>query len=85
MLLLQRHKSPSIPNSPDWDEMEWMDGMDGRMDESDSSRVNSQDLVFCRRHRGLEKRIANEADKDLKAKVQYWAGAWEAEEYFQQL
>lgn len=45
----------------------------------------SQDLVFCRRHRGLQKRIEREAERGLKAKVLYWAGAWEVEELFQRL
>lgn len=46
----------------------------------------SQDMVLCRRYRGLEKRIAKDGDKDgLKCQVKYWAGAWEVEEIFDQL
>jgi len=44
----------------------------------------SQDLVFCRSHRGLQKRIENEAEA-LKPGVRYWGGAWEIEEMFSKL
>ena len=43
----------------------------------------SQDMVFCRSHRGLQKRIQNEGQAEgLKCKVFYWGGAWEVEELF---
>ena len=46
----------------------------------------SEDIVLCRRYRGLEKRIANEGESaGMKCKVLYWAGAWEVEELFAQL
>ena len=42
-----------------------------------------QDLVLCRSHRGLQRRIDKEgAERGLKPKIQYWAGAWEVEEIF---
>ena len=47
---------------------------------------DSQDMVLCRRLRGLEHRIAQEGEKEgLKCQVKYWAGAWEVEEIFTQL
>jgi pyridoxal phosphate phosphatase PHOSPHO2 len=43
----------------------------------------SQDMVLCRRQRGLQKRITEEGQKQgLKCQVKYWAGAWEVEEIF---
>ena len=43
-------------------------------------------MVLCRRHRGLEKRIAKDGAKDgMKCQVKYWAGAWEVEEIFKSL
>jgi pyridoxal phosphate phosphatase PHOSPHO2 len=39
----------------------------------------SQDVVLCRRYRGLEKKLAEHA-ADVKCGVKYWAGAWEVEE-----
>ena len=41
------------------------------------------DLVLCRKFRGLESRIAKEGG--LKCDIKYWAGAWEAEEFINQL
>jgi len=47
---------------------------------------DSQDMVLCRRLRGLGHRIAQEGEKKgLKCQVKYWAGAWEVEEIFAQL
>jgi pyridoxal phosphate phosphatase PHOSPHO2 len=44
----------------------------------------SQDMVLCRRYRGLEGKIASRRD-DVKCQVKYWAGAWEVEEIFASL
>ncbi|KAI6045968.1 phosphatase phospho-type [Pisolithus marmoratus] len=45
-----------------------------------------QDMVLCRRFRGLERRIAQEGEREgLKCQVRYWAGAWEVEEIFREL
>jgi pyridoxal phosphate phosphatase PHOSPHO2 len=47
---------------------------------------HSQDIVLCRRYKGLESRIANEGEKEgMKCQVRYWAGAWEVEEIFTKL
>lgn len=46
----------------------------------------SQDLVLCRSHRGLQKRIEKDSEaKTLKCNVHYWGGAWEVEEVFNKL
>lgn len=46
----------------------------------------SQDMVLCRRYRGLERRIARDGETDgLKCQVKYWVGAWEVEEIFTKL
>ncbi|KAI0789117.1 phosphatase phospho-type [Abortiporus biennis] len=59
---------------------------DGSNDFCPILRLRNEDMVFCRRHRGLEHRIANEGEKQgLKCQIKYWAGAWEAEELFKQL
>jgi hypothetical protein len=43
----------------------------------------SQDSVYCRSNRGLQKRIQKEAEKEgLKCQIRYWGGAWEVEEMF---
>ncbi|EAU91032.1 hypothetical protein CC1G_03200 [Coprinopsis cinerea okayama7 len=56
---------------------------DGSNDFCPILRLREQDLVLCRSHRGLQRRIDKEgAEKGLKAKIQYWAGAWEVEEIF---
>ncbi|KAI0082062.1 hypothetical protein K474DRAFT_1655996 [Panus rudis PR-1116 ss-1] len=58
---------------------------DGSNDFCPILRMRSEDYVLCRRHRGLQRRIEEEGEKDgLKAKVFYWAGAWEVEELFKQ-
>lgn len=48
----------------------------------------SQDVVLCRRFRGLERKIADERAKGstsrLRCTVEYWSGAWEVEEKFKQ-
>lgn len=50
------------------------------------SRAPSQDVVLCRRFRGLERKIADERAKGsasrLVCTVEYWSGAWEVEEKF---
>ncbi|KIM69041.1 hypothetical protein SCLCIDRAFT_103543 [Scleroderma citrinum Foug A] len=59
---------------------------DGENDFCPILRMRSQDMVLCRRLRGLEHRIAQEGEKEgLKCQVKYWAGAWEVEEIFTQL
>ncbi|KAF9454055.1 hypothetical protein P691DRAFT_693775 [Macrolepiota fuliginosa MF-IS2] len=59
---------------------------DGSNDFCPILRLRSQDIIFCRRHRGLQKRIEAEAKKEgLKCQIQYWAGAWEVEEMFGRL
>lgn len=59
---------------------------DGANDFCPVLRLRSQDLVLCRRHRGLEKLIAPyEQEGRLTCQVRYWAGAWEVEEIFNQL
>jgi hypothetical protein len=45
---------------------------------------SSQDLVLCRRFRGLERKIASRPD-DVKCGVKYWTGAWEVEEILDEL
>jgi pyridoxal phosphate phosphatase PHOSPHO2 len=47
-----------------------------------SLRLRSQDMVLCRRFRGLEGRISREGGQQCQ--VKYWAGAWEVEEIFNQ-
>lgn len=50
-----------------------------------NSILSSQDIVLCRRHRGLEKLIPPfEQEGRLNCQVRYWAGAWEVEEIFKQ-
>jgi pyridoxal phosphate phosphatase PHOSPHO2 len=59
---------------------------DGTNDFCPALRLRSQDMVLCRRFRGLEGRIAREGERlGLKCQVKYWAGAWEAEEIFKKL
>ncbi|EMD37331.1 hypothetical protein CERSUDRAFT_50896 [Gelatoporia subvermispora B] len=59
---------------------------DGSNDFCPVLRLRSQDMVLCRRHRGLEKSISGFKDEGrLKCEVRYWAGAWEVEEIFGQL
>ena len=46
----------------------------------------SQDLVFCRLYRGLQRCIEKRSEaKALKCSIHYWAGAWEVEEMFNKL
>jgi hypothetical protein len=46
----------------------------------------SQDMVFCRLYRGLQKCIEKRTEaKALKCSIHYWAGAWEVEEMFNKL
>ncbi|KAG6918523.1 hypothetical protein DXG01_013613 [Tephrocybe rancida] len=46
-------------------------------------RLRAQDVVCCRLHRGLQKRIDAEGEAlGLKPEIRYWAGAWEAEEIY---
>lgn len=59
---------------------------DGSNDFCPILRLRSQDIVFCRANRGLQKRIEREAEKEgLTCQIQYWAGAWEVEEMFGKL
>lgn len=59
---------------------------DGSNDFCPILRLRSVDVVFCRTYRGLQKRIEKEgASAGLKCQVRYWAGAWEAEEHFDQV
>ncbi|PPQ99433.1 hypothetical protein CVT24_005240 [Panaeolus cyanescens] len=59
---------------------------DGTNDFCPILRLRSTDIVFCRTSRGLQKRINSEGqEKGLKAQIKYWGGAWELEEYFDQL
>jgi len=56
---------------------------DGSNDFCPILRLRSQDMILCRKFRGLERRIAKEGEKEgLKCQVRYWAGAWEVEEIF---
>ncbi|KAH7888490.1 phosphatase phospho-type [Phlebopus sp. FC_14] len=74
---LKRHQ-------PDYDRVIYVG--DGSNDFCPILRMRSQDLVLCRRFRGLERRIAQEGEKQgLKCQIRYWAGAWEVEEIFSQL
>jgi len=69
---------------PDFDHVIYIG--DGSNDYCPVVRLRSQDMVLCRRYRGLEKRITIDGEKDgLKCQVKYWAGAWEVEEIFSQL
>jgi len=59
---------------------------DGSNDFCPILRFRSQDIVCCRSHRGLQKRIEKEAKQEgLKCQIQYWGGAWELEEMFGKL
>ncbi|KAG8946918.1 hypothetical protein FRC04_011345 [Tulasnella sp. 424] len=59
---------------------------DGRNDFCPILRLREQDVVLARVGRGLEERIKEEgAASGLKARVIYWAGAWEVEELFPKL
>jgi len=59
---------------------------DGSNDFCPVLRLRSQDMVLCRRYKGLESRITKEGEKlGLKCEVRYWAGAWEVEEIFNSL
>ncbi|KAN0090727.1 Phosphatase PHOSPHO-type [Tylopilus felleus] len=59
---------------------------DGSNDFCAVLRLRSQDVVLCRRFRGLERKIADERAKGsasrLVCTVEYWSGAWEVEEKF---
>ncbi|XP_006460799.1 hypothetical protein AGABI2DRAFT_192397 [Agaricus bisporus var. bisporus H97] len=59
---------------------------DGSNDFCPILHLRSQDFVYCRNDRGLQKRIRNEAEKEgLKCQIRYWSGAWEVEEMFNAL
>jgi len=59
---------------------------DGTNDFCPILRLRSQDMVFCRAGRGLQKRIGAEGEQlGLKCAVHFWDGAWEVEEYFNRL
>ena len=50
------------------------------------SFTSRQDIVFCRRYRGLYNLIKPYEDEGrLHCQVAYWTGAWEAEELLDQL
>ncbi|KAH6914377.1 phosphatase phospho-type [Coprinopsis sp. MPI-PUGE-AT-0042] len=56
---------------------------DGSNDFCPILRMRKQDLVLCRSHRGLQRRIEKEGEeKGLKVQKKYWGGAWEVEEIF---
>jgi len=74
---LERHQ-------PDFDRVIYVG--DGSNDFCPVLRLRSQDMVLCRRYRGLQKMIESFAEEGrLKCEVKYWAGAWEVEEIFGQL
>ncbi|KZP18724.1 hypothetical protein FIBSPDRAFT_863517 [Athelia psychrophila] len=56
---------------------------DGSNDYCPVLRLRSQDIVLCRRYRGLEQKIIKQGG--LKCQVIYWAGAWEVEEILNKL
>ncbi|KAH9949598.1 phosphatase phospho-type [Amylocystis lapponica] len=59
---------------------------DGSNDFCPVLRLRSQDMVLCRRYRGLQKMIESYKEEGrLKCTVKYWTGAWEVEEIFGQL
>jgi len=59
---------------------------DGKNDFCPVLRLRSEDMVLCRRYRGLEQRILKEGEKEqLRCKVRHWVGAWEVEEAFKEL
>jgi hypothetical protein len=50
------------------------------------THVLSQDMIFCRTGRGLQKRIEKEGEQlGLKCSLHLWGGAWEIEETFDRL
>jgi len=73
-----------LKRSPAYDRVIYVG--DGTNDFCPVLRLRSQDMVLCRRYRGLEKRIAQEGEKEgLQCATRYWAGAWEVEEIFKSL
>jgi len=59
---------------------------DGANDFCPILRLRSQDMVFCRLYRGLQRCIEKRSEaKSLKCSIHYWAGAWEVEEMFNKL
>ncbi|KAL5528567.1 hypothetical protein ACEPAF_7703 [Sanghuangporus sanghuang] len=56
---------------------------DGSNDFCPVIRLREQDMILCRTYRGLQRRIEKEGG--LRCQVNYWGGAWEVEEYFDQL
>jgi len=59
---------------------------DGSNDFCPILRLRSQDMIFCRTGRGLQKRIHAEGEQlGLKCLVHLWGGAWEIEEQFNKL
>ncbi|EIW63357.1 uncharacterized protein TRAVEDRAFT_56397 [Trametes versicolor FP-101664 SS1] len=59
---------------------------DGSNDLCPVLRMRKQDVVFCRRFRGLYNLIKPyEEEGRLPCQVRYWTGAWEAEELLDQL
>ncbi|KAL0956419.1 hypothetical protein HGRIS_002567 [Hohenbuehelia grisea] len=71
-------------HAPEYDRVVYVG--DGSNDFCPVLRLRSQDMILCRRYRGLEKRIANEGEElGMRCQVKYWAGAWEVEELFGEL
>ncbi|CDO75352.1 hypothetical protein BN946_scf184966.g20 [Trametes cinnabarina] len=74
---LQRH-------GPEFDRIVYVG--DGSNDFCPVLRLRKQDVVFCRRYRGLHDLIRPyEEEGRLHCQVQYWTGAWEAEALLDQL
>ncbi|OJT15761.1 Inorganic pyrophosphatase 1 [Trametes pubescens] len=74
---LERHQ-------PDFDRIVYVG--DGSNDLCPVLRMRKQDVVFCRRFRGLYNLIKPfEEEGRLPCQVRYWTGAWEAEELLDQL
>ncbi|KAI0675254.1 phosphatase phospho-type [Trametes maxima] len=68
---LERHQ-------PEFDRIVYVG--DGSNDLCPVLRLRKQDVVFCRRFRGLYNLIKPyEEEGRLRCQVQYWTGAWEAE------
>ncbi|KAJ8522453.1 hypothetical protein ONZ45_g964 [Pleurotus djamor] len=77
MAFLERH-------APEYDRVVYVG--DGSNDFCPVLRLRAQDMILCRRFRGLEKRIVTDGEKlGMQCQVKYWAGAWEVEELFAEL
>lgn len=69
-------------HGPDYDRIVYVG--DGSNDFCPVIRLRSQDMVLCRKYRGLEGRI-NHNREQVKCQIKYWAGAWEMEELLGEL